>query len=46
MLKFNRFSLWLYLQITIDVKVQGVEGRDTPAAEAKKVGATWVVFDK
>lgn len=39
-------SPMLYLQINIDVKVQEVEGRDTPAAEAKKIGATWVVFDK
>ena len=34
------------LQITIDVKVQEVDGREASATEARRIGATWVVLDK
>ncbi|XP_024391656.1 inactive protein kinase SELMODRAFT_444075 isoform X1 [Physcomitrium patens] len=33
-------------KIAIDVKVQEVDGREASAAEAKRIGATWVVLDK
>lgn len=45
-MKLFRSEPMLYLQITFNVKVQEVGGQESVATEAKKLGATCVVFDR